>query len=289
MTTTQNIKTIVISPARGTVLVALSAVLWSTAGLFTKGVEISAWGVIFWRGVFSIGLILAYVRWKDGPGQLRQIRRMGWPGWAVTFIGAAATLCFISAFKHTSIANVATLFACTPFLAAIISWLAFREDSTSATMWAAAVAFFGVLIMMSGSLGTPNILGDGLGALMAVGMAGLMVLIKRYPDEPMVLAACLSALMTGAISLGFINPFDISTRDLTILAGFGIAFAAAHIMMTEGARVTPAARTGLIGTIETPLAPIWAWLILSELPPIATWVGGAIVLAAVVWNLVTER
>jgi len=277
-----------ICPALGTLLVALSAVLWSAAGLFTKGVEVSAWGVIFWRGIFSIGLILAYVRWKDGPGQIRQIRLMGWPGWAVAMIGAAATLCFISAFKHTSIANVATLFACTPFLAALIGWVAFRESTTLATLFAAATAFLGVLVMMSGSVGTPNMLGDGLGILMAIGMATLMVLIKRYPHEPMVLAACLSALITGSLSCLFVNPLDISAQDLWILAGFGVAFAAAHIMMTEGAKVTPAARTGLIGTIETPLAPIWAWLILSELPPMATWIGGSIVLAAVVWNLFTE-
>ncbi len=277
-----------ISPAVGTLLVALSAVLWSTAGIFTKGVAVSAWAVIFWRSVFSIGIILAYVRWKDGPGQIQQIRQMGWPGWAVAFIGAAATLCFISAFKHTSIANVATLFACTPFLAALIGWLGFRESTSKATIFAAITAFLGVLVMMSGSLGTPNVLGDGLGILMAIGMAALMVLIKRYPHEPMVLAACVSALMTGSISCFFTSPFDISGHDLWILAGFGVAFAAAHIMMTEGAKVTPAARTGLIGTLETPLAPIWAWVILSELPPLATWVGGGIVLAAVVWNLLTE-
>jgi drug/metabolite transporter (DMT)-like permease len=276
------------SPALGAGLVALSAVLWSAAGLFTKGVEASAWSVIFWRGVFSIGLILAYVRWKDGPGQLQQVRKMGWPGWAVAVIGGLASLCFISAFKHTSIANVAILFACTPFLAALIGWVAFRERTGASTLIAATIAFAGVLIMMSGSLGTPNMLGDGLGVLMAISMASLMVLIKRYPQEPMVLAACISTLMTGMFSLSFISPMDISVRDLWILAGFGIAFAAAHIMMTEGARVTPAARTGLIGSIETPLAPIWAWLILSELPPMATWIGGAIVLAAGLWNLLSE-
>jgi drug/metabolite transporter (DMT)-like permease len=270
-------------------LVALSAVLWSAAGLFTKGASADAWGVIFWRGIFSIGIILAYVRWRDGPGQIQQIRQMGWPAWAVAFIGAAATLCFIFAFKHTSIANVATLFACTPFLAALIGWVAFRENTARTTMFAAAIAFLGVLVMLSGSLGTPNVSGDGLGVLMAIGMAALLVLIKRYPDEPMVLAACLSALMTGSLSCLFTNPFDISSRDLWILAGFGVAFAAAHIMMTEGARVTPAARTGLIGTIETPLAPIWAWFILSEMPPLATWIGGAIVLTAVAWNVATER
>lgn len=273
----------------GTTLVALSAVLWSAAGLFTKGAAADAWTVIFWRSVFSIVPILLYVRWKDGPGQWRQLRAMGRPGWAVVLVGAAATYCFITAFKHTSIANVATFYACTPFLAAAIGWLLFREATSRLTLAAALVALGGVLIMVWGSLGTPNIVGDGLGIAMAIGMATLMVLIRRYPREPMVLAAVISGILTGALSAFMTEPLAVSTRDIWILAGFGITFAAAHIMMTEGARLIPAARTGLVGTLETPLAPVWAWMILSELPPLTTWIGGAIVLAAVVWNLLRER
>jgi drug/metabolite transporter (DMT)-like permease len=273
----------------GTMLVALSAILWSAAGLFTKAATVDAWGVIFWRSVFSVLPILLYVRWKDGPGQLAQLRRMGPAGWAVVLVGAAATYCFITAFKHTSIANVATFYACTPFLAAAIGWLLFRERTSRVTLLAAMAALAGVLIMVWGSLGTPNLVGDGLGIAMAIGMATLMVLIRRYPEEPMVLAAVISGVITGAVATLFTDPTVASARDLWILAGFGLAFAAAHIMLTEGARLIPAARTGLVGTLETPLAPIWAWLILSELPPFTTWVGGAIVLAAVIWNLRRER
>ena len=43
----------------------------------------------------------------------------------------------------------------------------------------------------------------------------------------------------------------------------------------------PAAEAGLIGTAETPFATVLAWLLLSELPPIASFVGGALVLAGV--------
>lgn len=275
--------------ATGTVLVALSAILWSAAGLFTKAAEVDAWGVIFWRSVFSVLPILLYVRWKDGPGQWRQLRAMGTAGWAVAIIGAAATVCFISAFKHTSVANVATLYACTPFLAAAIGWIFYREPTSRLTLVSALLALCGVIIMVWGSLGTPNLTGDGLGILMAIGMASLMVLIRRYPEQPMVLAAVVSGGLTGVLSLAFTDPLAASPRDLWILACFGLAFAAAHIMLTEGARLIPPARTGLIGTLETPLAPIWALLILQETPPLPTWAGGGIVLTAVIWNVLRER
>ncbi len=43
----------------------------------------------------------------------------------------------------------------------------------------------------------------------------------------------------------------------------------------------PAAEAGLLGSSETPFAIVLAWLLLSELPPTAGFVGGGIVLAAV--------
>ena len=46
-----------------------------------------------------------------------------------------------------------------------------------------------------------------------------------------------------------------------------------------------AAEAGLPGTLETPLAPLWGWLILSEIPRVATVAGGAIVLATLVRHL----
>ena len=43
----------------------------------------------------------------------------------------------------------------------------------------------------------------------------------------------------------------------------------------------PAAEAGLLGPAETPFAILLAWLLLAELPPLASFIGGGIVLAAV--------
>lgn len=47
--------------AQGVMLVVLSALVFSSAGIFTKGVETDAWGVIFWRGLAAAGFTLAYL------------------------------------------------------------------------------------------------------------------------------------------------------------------------------------------------------------------------------------
>jgi len=45
----------------------------------------------------------------------------------------------------------------------------------------------------------------------------------------------------------------------------------------------------LIGTMEAPLAALWAWIGIGEVPPVATFIGGSIVLASVLGRLLFER
>ena len=91
----------------------------------------------------------------------------------------------------------------------------------------------------------------------------------------------------GAPCTGYTGtpPNDVPTRELVLLAGFGVVHAAATVLLAEGVRRIRAAEAGLLGTLETPLAPLWGWLILSEIPRVATVAGGAIVLVTLVRHL----
>lgn len=63
---------------KGVILVLVSAVVFSTAGLFTKGVSADAWSVIFWRGLFAAIFSFVYILLK---GTLKsETLRMGKSG-----------------------------------------------------------------------------------------------------------------------------------------------------------------------------------------------------------------
>ena len=273
----------------GVLLVAISAVIWSTAGIFTKVVAADVWTILFWRGIFSTLFMGGYLFWRQGREVISDFARLGRPGWGVAVIGAAATVCFIASFKNTTVANVGVIYATVPFFAAALAWLLIRELPSRATLLAATAALIGVVVMVAGSLGTPNLVGDGLALLMTAGMAMVVVLIRKHPRSPMILANGMSLLLLIAAAPLFTNPLDVSLHDLVWLIGFGLVFTVALVLLTEGTRLIPASQSALIGTLETPLAPVWAWLVLSELPPALTWIGGAIVLAAVLWNIRQEQ
>ena len=65
--------------ARGRVLVALSVLAWSTAGIFTKGVEADVWTVLLWRGLLAGGVMSAWLVWRQGQAGLaawKHLRRV---------------------------------------------------------------------------------------------------------------------------------------------------------------------------------------------------------------------
>ncbi|MEO0390452.1 MAG: DMT family transporter [Pseudomonadota bacterium] len=269
--------------AVGVILLVASAVAFSSTGIFTKGVEAAAWAVIFWRGVFASVSTTAYAASR---GALRkEFIEMGWSGLAVGIVGAVGTAALIPAFKLTDIANVALIYASAPFLAALLAWLTIGERVLRRTAMGAAGALVGVVIIVAGSVGSVNLLGDGLAFIMTMVMATIMVIYRARPDTPSAGPSVLQSLFLFPLALVFGEPFRTAPVEIAILAAFGIMHAIASVTLAEGAKRVPSGQTALIGALETPLAPIFAFLILVEVPTTPTFIGGAVVFTAVLISL----
>lgn len=269
--------------AVGVTLLIASAVAFSSTGIFTKGVEAAAWAVIFWRGVFASVSTTAYAASR---GTLREeFLGMGWSGLAVGVVGAAGTAALIPAFKLTDIANVALIYASAPFLAALLAWLTIGERGSTRTALGAAGALAGVLVIVAGSIGSVNLVGDGLALVMTLAMATIMVIYRARPRTPSAGPSILQSLFLFPFALTFGAPFAIAPVEIAILAAFGVLHAIASVTLAEGAKRVPSGQTALIGALETPLAPLLAFLILTEIPSTPTLIGGAVVFAAVLFSL----
>jgi drug/metabolite transporter (DMT)-like permease len=86
------------------------------------------------------------------------------------------------------------------------------------------------------------------------------------------------------------RPLSVSGVELLQLVLFGATqFGLGLLLLALGTPLVSATRGALIGTLQTPLGTIWVWLAFSEAPAMATLAGGAIVLAAVVGDIVIPR
>ncbi len=274
------------SPYRlGLLFVTLSALAWSTAGLFARLSQSDTATMLVWRGIFAALGLAAVVVALNGRDAFRLVARMGLPGWLFAFVSALGMVLFMAALRHTTVAHVAVIYATAPFLAAAMSWLALGERPTRSSILASLAALFGVAIMVR--LGTEGgLFGDLMALGMTATMAVMMVIARRHPDIPVMPAAGFSGLISALACLPFAASMNIGAPELVVLALFGLVNSAAGLaFFTLGARYLPAIETALIGALDAPLAPLWVWLCFGETPGTETLVGGTIVLAAVVAHM----
>ena len=274
----------------GLVLVTAAAVAWSTAPIFTRLLPFDSWTILFWRGVFGGGSIVAFLALTEGRNGLLQLVSIGTSGWIVACLSTLGMVCFIPALQLTSVANVAVINAVLPFVAAGLAWIWLRELAQLRTLLASLAALCGVLIIVGGPQSGSDIVGIGLACSMVVAMAAMTVTIRRYKYTPMVAAAGLSNFMGSLVSIPFAQGLaSLSARDIVLFAGFGaLQVGMGLTLFVLGSRQLPSAQASLIATLESPLMPFWVWLAFQEVPPNTALVGGALVMGAVFTDIVGD-
>jgi drug/metabolite transporter (DMT)-like permease len=274
----------------GIALVVAAAVAWSTAAFFTRLLPFDSWTILFWRGLFGGGLIAAILVLTQGSTGLRDLVRMGRSGWLVACLSTLGMVCFIPALQLTSVSNVAIIIATGPFVAAAFAWIWLREAARWQTMLASVVALSGVAIIVGNIRASSDILGIALACLMTVAIASMTVAVRWHKNTPMVASAAMSNLLGSIVSLPFAHGIaNVTAAELIILAMFGFFQVALGLsLFILGSRLLPSGQATLIGTLETPLMPFWIWLAFQEVPASRALVGGALVMGAVIADIVSD-
>jgi len=270
----------------GSLIVAVSAVAFSSAGLFTRLIPIDIWTMLFWRGVFGGLLIAAFVAWQERRGMRAAIVSIGWAGLLAAACSTLSTICFISALRKTTVADVTVIYATAPFIAAGFAWVWTRERPGLGTLAASGLALAGVAMMCRGALSSGQRLGDLLAFTMTALLALMMVVIRRNRHVSMLPAASLSAFACALLVLPLAHPTNVTAPDLGLLGLFGTTqFGLGLLLLTIGSRRIPAARASLLSNLELAFAPLWVWLAFNERPSQSTLIGGGIVCIALILDV----
>jgi drug/metabolite transporter (DMT)-like permease len=270
-------------PWRGSILVAGSAVAYSSAGYFTRLIELDVPTVLFWRGLYAGLFMSACIVLAHGRETLATVRNIGVPGILVTILSALATICYLNALRLTTVAEVMAINATSPFISGILAWLVVGERERWQVILASLFALAGIIVMV----GPGALRGQIGGALLAFAMTfsfALMIVIMRVKKSVSMLpASCLSAFFSSIAVWPIASATIPDRRTMVLLALFGIVqFGLGLILLTLGARLVTALRASLLSRLQTVLGPTWVWLAFGELPPATTLVGGSIVLASTV-------
>ena len=274
---------------KGALLVFGSAVAWSVGGAIARFLSVTdSWTIVFWRSVFASAFLLGFMLWRQGlAGTRRLFLDMGVPGIGVGLCFATASTSFVVALAYTTVANVLLMQAGVPLIAALFSYILFREKVGTATWLAIAAVIGGVAIMVSGSLGGEvSPIGDGLALLIALAFAGATLITRRHAQVAMMPAVCLGTLIAATVAASMASRFQINAADTGLLILFGaLNLGLGLAMFVTGVRLLPSALAALIGTAEPVLGPVWVWLVHGEIPSQRTLLGGSLVFLALLAHL----
>ena len=217
----------------------------------------------------------------------------GRPGLAVAGLYGLSAITFLAAVYNTATANLVFILAFNSMFAALLSWVFLRERPRRATLVAMAVMFAGLLVIVGDGIGTGHFFGDMMALVSAFSIA-LAITITRASGRDMGFAALVAValpFLVGAMMTAHTG-YRIEAPLWIVLNG-GLVIPLAFFCLANGPKYLPGPEVAMFYLLETVLAPIWVWLIFSEVPTTASLVGGSILVVTLVahslWQLHTGR
>lgn len=237
--------------------------------------------IIFWRQLVSIPLIAGWAIFAGGL-QLLSTKR---PKAHLVrgLYGVAGMLCTFGAVILLPLAEAQTINFSAPIFAVILSMVLLRE-SVGIWRWSAVLAgFAGILIIAQPGEGDLPL----KGALVALGGAFMIALISIQirdlgkTEKPYVIVFWFA--VTSVVLSAPLLPFTSQAhgwQDWLLLLGIGLVGTWGQMLITMALRYGEVASVIVMDYSAIVWATLLGWLMFSNVPPIATFIGAPIVIAA---------
>jgi DME family drug/metabolite transporter len=268
----------------GYILCLLGGFFLSWGGLIIRSFETNnVWQILFWRAFFmtltiAVFLLLIYKRQT-----ITIIKKSGFPGLIGGFIFSTSFAAYIVSMNQSTVANVLFIISTQTIWLALFGYIFLKEKISFKTFLSILLAMLGIFIMVRGSLNVEALFGNLVALTIPINFAVLVLIIRKYPDLDMVPMLFYAGVLSCIYGLIMSDTIVVSSHD--IFMGFLIGtfqHAFGFICVTIGSRSTPSVVVGLLMLTETLFGPLWVWLFINETPPLSVFIGGFIILSAVV-------
>lgn len=265
--------------------------LWSTAGVVTRHLEhAQKFEVTFWRSFFTMLCLLVLLPLFKGRDVFSRMRHGGAALWLSGLCWCGMFTFFMVAIMLTTVANVLVTMALTPLLTALASRM-FIGHRIPARTWAAiVVAGGGIAYMYAGQLGQGvSLVGTLVALCVPIAGAANWTLTQHAhaqgKDVDLIPAVLVGAVLSSLVTLPLAWPFQASMQDLWMLSGLGLfQLAIPCVLVVVCARVLKAPEVALLGLLEVIFGILLAWVGAGEVPGPDVFVGGSLVIGALVAN-----
>ncbi len=256
-------------------LLLLTVLLWSTSGLFVKIINWQTLSILSARSMIAAVVFLIYLRQLNLRWSRLQI--FG----ALGYVGT--NLFFIMGTKVTTAANVIFLTYTAPLYVILFGYWLLAERPQRPDWLTMPFIFAGMLLFFGDDLSLDGFRGNLFGALSGLSMAVMILCMRRQKAGTPANTILLGNLFGIFIGLPFLLQETFSLPSVSIILYLGIfQIGISFVFYSIAIKHLQALESTLLLTLEPILNPLWVFLVIGEVPGPLAFVGGGLVLGAVI-------
>ena len=268
----------------GYLLLLFGGFCLSWGGFIVRSFETSdAWKILLLRSFFfflgvSFFLLLMYK--KDA---FKTVKKAGLAGLIGGFVMSFSFIAFVFAMINTSVANVVFIISTQTMFLAIFGYFYLKEKVSIIGLLSIILAMMGISVMIGDSISGGTLFGNLVALTIPISFSILVMIIRKNANLDLVPAIWYASISSTLIS--FLMTSDLSFTNNDILMGFLLGvpqLTFGFVCITIGSRTTKSVTIGLLMLTETIFAPLWVWLFLNEIPPVSVFIGGSIIIFAII-------
>ena len=268
----------------GYLLLLFGGFCLSWGGLIVRSFETNnAWDILLLRSFFffigvSTFLILIYKK-----KSVQTIKKAGLAGFLGGFVMSFSFIAFVFAMMNTSVANVVFIISTQTMFLAIFGYFYLKEKVSIIGLLSIILAMMGITVMIGDSISSGTLFGNIVALTIPISFSVLIMIIRKNSNLDLVPAIWYASIFSLLYSIIMVDAFSFTNND--ILMGFLLGvpqLTFGFICITIGSRTTKSVTIGLLMLTETIFAPLWVWTFLNEIPPASVFIGGSIIIFAII-------
>ena len=245
--------------------------------------EANVWQILFLRSFFFIIALSLFLTLTYKNRVIKIIKDSGVPGILGGFVMSFSFVAFIIAMNNTTVANVVFIISTQTMFLAIFGYFYLKEKVSLIGSSSIFLAMSGILIMVGDSISAGSLFGNLVALVIPINFAIYVMIIRKNSNLDMVPAMLYSGIFSLIYGAILSKSFEFTSHDLFMGFLLGVPqLALGFICITIGSRTTASATVGLLMLMETLCGPLWVWLFLNEIPPISVFLGGAVIISAII-------
>lgn len=266
------------------------ATLIGLAPIFVRLTDVGPTAAAFWRLALAAPVFALLMARGEGF-RATPPKALGWLALAGLFFVGDLAVWHVS-ILWTSVANSTLLTNLAPVWVTLAAWLLWKERVSKAFIAGIGLALLGALLLMADSLevSRKTLIGDLLSVATSLFYAGYLLVLSRQRKHHSTLAVMFWTSATAAVLLLPLTLLQGEVFWPQSAQGWGVVFGLAllsHVLgqglIAYGFAHLPASFSSVSLLMQPLAAAAFAWLLLGERFGLQQALGGAVVLAGILW------